>query len=269
MDGYRKPEVKFKKKADGSIVTETDFEVSDYVQEVFPFNFQDCFLLTEEKTETEEERRERLKAKKLFIVDEIDGSGDFKRREKDFCFLCAYAEYDDSLGGVTPVAGVIYEPLKERMLFAEKGGPVYIEQAGTVTELPALKSVTWETSLVGHPKNYPTTSRKYDALYELMGIPESRLVRAGSLGTRAAQMLTESPRTHMILGYTKNMGEWDIAANHAVLAAAGFSVTDIRGRPLVYNKLIPQTNNGFLIVHPDIRDVTFDKLKPCYAKVRM
>jgi 3'(2'), 5'-bisphosphate nucleotidase len=35
--------------------------------------------------------------------------------------------------------------------------------------------------------------------------------------------------------------EWDIAAGHAVLAAAGGRVTDLEGRPLLYGK----TERGF------------------------
>jgi 3'(2'), 5'-bisphosphate nucleotidase len=41
--------------------------------------------------------------------------------------------------------------------------------------------------------------------------------------------------------------EWDVAAGHAVLAAAGGSVTTLEGNPLVYGKMEEKFLNPFFV----------------------
>lgn len=157
------------------------------------------------------------------------------------------------------VRGVAYEPLKGRMFSAQRGGKVYVmEGAGTkgggitgeerVLE-PVDSVLDWDQAMVGHPKNYK--GDKYEKLYKLLGIPEHVLKPSGSMGTRMMQVALGE--THMILGYTKNLKEWDIAAGHVILEALGISVTNIEGNPLKYNQKVPKTHNGILVAHPGIK----------------
>ena len=251
--GFWGTDVRSKFKDDKSVVTEADLRVSDFVQKAFSEKFPDCGLLTEESNNSDE----RLGRKGVFIVDELDGSGDFKRKESDFCFLCAYIEDG------APIIGVVYEPQKNRMFFAKKGFGAYLTLRDKTMKLNPLNPVEWKDSIVGHPKNYK--GDKYKMLYEMMGIPESRLLGSGSMGTRMMQVALQ--QTHLILGYSKNLKEWDTAAGHAVLEARGISVTDVYGKPLLYNKENPVTENGILVVHPDIKKITLEKLAECYDKL--
>lgn len=253
--GFWGTDVRARFKDDKSVVTEADERVKDFVQEASAKRFPECGLLTEES----EDSRERLSRDGVFIADEIDGSGDFRRGEEDFCFLFAYIEHG------FPMIGVVYEPLKERMFFAQKGGKAHLTEKGATRELEPLEPAAWEVSIVGHPKNYK--GDKYTKLYKLMGIPEERLMRSGSMGTRMMQVALQ--QTHMILGYTRNLKEWDIAAGHVILEARGISVTDIQGNPLRYNQPIPSTGNGILVAHHDIKKTTLDKLAKAYYKLPM
>ena len=78
--GFWGTDVRSQFKDDKSVVTEADLRVSDFVQKAFSKEFPDHSLLTEES----EDSPERLSNKMVFIVDELDGSGDFKRKEEDF-----------------------------------------------------------------------------------------------------------------------------------------------------------------------------------------
>ena len=257
--GFWGTDVRSQFKDDKSVVTEADLKVKEFIMEKFLKEFPDVGLLTEETYEKDKNYRTRLSKGGVFIIDELDGSGDFKRKEEDFCFLCAYI-----VNGV-PVIGVVYEPQKERMFYAEKGGKAFVTLKGDTSELPQLMPVSWEKSRVGHPKNYK--GDKYTRLYEMMGIPKERLMQSGSMGTRMMQVALQ--QTHIILGYTRNLGEWDIAAGHVVLEARGISVTDIYGNPLMYNKQNPRTETGLLVVHPDIKQVTLEKLAGCFGRLEM
>lgn len=253
--GFWGSDVRSRFKDDKSVVTEADLRVSDFVQKAFSERFPNYGLLTEES----EDSVERLSREGVFIVDELDGSGDFKRKEEDFCFLCAYVE-----NGI-PMIGVVYEPQKQRLFFAQKGNGAYLTQGTDTLRLAPLKPTTWDGAIVGHPKNYK--GDKYTKLYQLLGIPEERLMHSGSMGTRMMQVALQ--QTHMILGYTRSLKEWDIVAGHVILEARGVSVTDIQGNPLRYNKKTPITENGLLVVHPDIKVVTLEKLAECYDELEM
>ena len=192
-------DVRARFKDDKSVVTEADLRVNEFIRNEFPKRFPDYGLLTEES----EDSSDRLSKSCIFILDELDGSSDFKRKESDFCFLCAYSERG------SPLMGVVYEPLKKRMFFAQRGKGAYVTQDGNTRELERLRPTEWNKSIVGHPTNYK--GDKYSKLYELMGIPEERLKRSGSMGTRMMQVrvlpnsfarprrLTQ-PTTHLNMG---------------------------------------------------------------------
>ncbi len=243
------------KEEDGSPVTIADLKVSELVQAEISKRFPHDGLLDEEAKDS----LERLTKKGVWIVDPIDDTGGFKAEGDGFSFLCAYTEY-----GI-PLVGVVYEPKKGRMFLAKKGSGAYLKQGNDAVKLGALNSITWDKSIVGHPETYK--GDKYKRLYELMGIPEERLKYAGGMGTRMMQVAMQE--THIILGYTKSLKEWDIAAGHVILEEMGVSVTDMFGQPLKYNQKDPKTHKGILVVHPDIKQVTLEKLAQCYESVKM
>ena|SRR3989339_105256 len=164
----------------------------------------------------------------------------------------------------TLIMGVVYEPQNGRMFFAQRGNGACVQQGNDTTKLGPLNPTTWDESIVGHPKNYKWD--KYPKLYGLMGIPQERLKSAGSMGTRMMQVAMQE--THLILGYTQRLNEWDVVG-HVILEEMGVSVTDMFGQPLRYNQEVPKTHKGILVVHPDIKEVTLEKLAQCYESVKM
>jgi myo-inositol-1(or 4)-monophosphatase len=208
-----------------------------------------------------------LGKRKVYIVDPLDGSGDLKRGEDDFCVQIALAEDGEV------VLGVVYEPSKKRLFSGQKGWQALLAQDVTLRGddtydasegvLSPLKPVAWQDAIVGHPKSYK--GDKYQQLYKWLCIPESRLRKSGSMGTRMMQVALGE--THMILGYTRSLNEWDVAAGHAVLEARGMSVTDVQGNPVRYNKGIPKTGNGILVAHPDIKWDLLHHIKGCLPLV--
>lgn len=234
-------------KFDGSIVTNADLFVRDYVRESFTREFPDCGLLTEEN----EDNLDRLTKKQVIIVDEIDGSNDLRKGGKDFSFLCAFAEK-----GV-PTIGVMYELQNERMFFALKGGDVYVTDKGDTTKLPPLNHVSLDEAVAGHHRN--NNFYHYRELYGKLGISDDRIKTSGSMGTRMIQVALQ--QTHLIVGDTTRLKEWDIAAGHVILEAMGVSVTDMNLSYLRYNKRNPVTEKGILVVHPGIKEEVFARIE--------
>jgi myo-inositol-1(or 4)-monophosphatase len=250
---YWGADVRSRYKDDGSVVTDADARADEYFRQAISAEYPDHGILSEEGADDPS----RLAKPKIFILDPLDGSGDFKRKEADFCVSIALAENGKLL------LGAIYEPLKNRLLFAD--GKAYMTVGNETSALPPLRHVDWTTSRVGHPKNYK--GDKYTTLYKMLGIDNANLVSSGSMGTRMVQVALQE--THMILGYTRSLGEWDVAAGHAILAPCGIRVTNIEGKPLNYNQQIPRTHNGILAVHPDIQEEALNRLRTCFDRLPM
>ena len=243
-------------KKDNSIVTEADLKVDDFIRkEILKFDSKSGIL-----TEESEDSKDRLAKEGVYVCDPLDGSKDFKQKEEDFCFLLAYVQNG------TPTLGVVYEPKKRRMFFGAKGDGAFMSKDAQQPKiLPKLAPINWSSAIVGSPKNYE--GDKYTKLYELMGIPQQRLIFSGCMGTRMMQAAMQ--QIQIILGYTKGLKEWDIAAGHVILEERGFSITDIFGKQLKYNQFIPQTHQGILVVHPSVKATALEKLAQCYDKLQM
>lgn len=242
-------DVRSRYKDDQTVVTEADLRANEYIIKQLSREYPRYGILSEES----EDDRSRLTNQYVFIIDPMDGSGDFKRGEEDFSVLLALTD-----SGI-PILGVIYEPLKKRLLFAETDGPAYVTEDWQTIRLSFPQPVYWASAKVGHPKNYK--GDKYARLYEMMGISEDNLVRSGGMGTRMAQLALQE--IQMILGYTTNLSEWDIAAGQPILESLGISVTDVEGNPLRYNQEVPKTSNGVLMLHPEIKNQTIERITDC------
>ncbi len=166
---------------------------------------------------------ERAAWSRYLLVDPLDGTKGFLRQNGQFTVNVAYLENH------VPVAGILHVPLQGRTYCGAAGGGAFRYDRGraepqrihTNRNLAATGPVVLQSNVDKTPR--------LDAY--LHGTPHTRL-RAGSaykfclLAEGAAQLF---PCLHPTW-------EWDTAAGHALVAAAGGTVTDMRGAPLVYGK---------------------------------
>ncbi len=158
----------------------------------------------------------------FWLVDPLDGTREFVARNGEFTVNIALVRLGQ------PVLGVVYLPVPDRLYAGVVGQGAWLEAGGrrsaiTARGLPAAGAVV-------------ACSRSHgDVLAlqgRLQGQPVVAWVPAGSslkFGLIAEGQADVYPR----LGRTM---EWDTAAGHAVLAAAGGSVCDLDGQPLRYGK---------------------------------
>ena len=243
---WRSNQSSARKKEDGSVITDADLRVSDLVKDEISRRFPKYGLLTEESKDSPD----RLNKEGVFVVDELDGTHEFSEGKEEFCFMVAYVE-----NGI-PKIGVIYEPAKKRMLFAEKNSGTFVKQNGSAERLSGLRhGVNLENALIGHSRNYK--GERFERLYKSLKIPTENQRISGALGTRILE--TALQKIHIIPCYHKT-AEWDIAAGDIILQEQGIPVVDFRGNSLAYNKPIPRMEKGVLVVHPDIKEATLENL---------
>jgi 3'(2'), 5'-bisphosphate nucleotidase len=174
-------------------------------------------------------------ARRFILVDPLDGTREFLKRNGEFTVNIALIE-DGS-----PVAGAVYAPALETLWI---GGVT----AGKVSITPGLPLAASKESETIRVRSAPlrliaVASRSHadpetEALLDRLPL-EDRIVAGSSLKfCRVAEGQADLyPR------FSPTM-EWDTAAGHAVLAAAGGTVVTPRGDPFLYDKVEFGRRNG-------------------------
>lgn len=158
----------------------------------------------------------------FWLVDPLDGTKEFISKNGEFTVNIALIDNG------FPVLGLVYAPALNQLYVGIKGEGAYLEDASGKHGIQTRKPPEEGLTVVASRSHGDAT-----ALEEfLAGRKVARTVSAGSslkLCLVAAGEADVYPR----LGRTM---EWDIAAGHAVLAAAGGVLTKVDGSPFEYGK---------------------------------
>lgn len=179
----------------------------------------------------------------FFLVDPLDGTKEFLRKNGEFTVNIALVE--DRL----PVMGVVYAPAKERMFYALGPGEAYEHRIapsadGCLDGLePPHRIKVRSPAPEGLAVIVSRTHRdhKTDEYLDLYRVKE--FLAAGS---SLKFCLVAAGEADLYPRHGRTM-EWDTAAGHAVLAAAGGSVTLLDGAPLLYGKVERGLDNPFFV----------------------
>ncbi|MBA4240819.1 MAG: 3'(2'),5'-bisphosphate nucleotidase [Sphingobacteriaceae bacterium] len=227
-------------KDDKSPLTLADKKASEkIIEELKQFNIP---VLSEEGVHDSFEKRKAWS--KLWIVDPLDGTKEFVKRNGEFTVNIALVENN------IPSLGVIYSPVFQDLYFAAKGiGSFKIDRsifASLVNSiqtstLEQLLSVAQKLPIVSNRKNYVVVaSRSHMSTETHQHIEQLKLkhndVEIVSTGSSikmcwvAEGIADEYPR----FGPTM---EWDTAAGQAILQEANASLIDFEtNQPMKYNR---------------------------------
>lgn len=233
LEVYGRAEMAVDAKADMSPVTEADLAADRIISEGLALAFPAIPAVTEEQAESH-----KLVSDAFFLVDPLDGTKEFVKRRGDFTVNIALIEHGQ------PVAGVVYAPAKAR-LFLAAGGVAEEQSAregalsGPARPLTVAKPDPGSLRVVASKSHRDAATDDYIARY-----PVADLVAAGS-SLKFCLLAAGEADLYPRLGRTM---EWDTAAGHAVLAAAGGKVVRFEDHaPFTYGK--PGYANGFFIAH--------------------
>lgn len=223
MKIYDRDDFDVREKTDDSPVTEADEAADALIAAGLRDAFPDMPLVTEEQADTHS-----VSVDTFLIVDPLDGTKEFVKRRGDFTVNIALVEHGE------PTLGVVYAPAKRRLFYTLPDGGA-VEETGALAADGADKVVPIS---VAEPQDalriVASKSHRDAATDEYIGrYPVGDLVSAGSSMKFCLVAVGEAdfyPR----LGPTM---EWDTAAGHAVLRAAGGEVVNRDTKePLRYGK---------------------------------
>lgn len=175
---------------------------------------------------------------RFFLVDPLDGTKEFISRNGEFTVNIA------KVVNGRPVAGVVYAPALHRLFWGENG------KGAAQGTMAADETIAWnEIAVRSMPADGATVvaSRSHrDAATDdfLKTVQVKSLCSAGS---SLKFCLVAAGEADLYPRFGRTM-EWDTAAGHAVVSAAGGKVMTVDGEPLTYGKRQRGYDNpGFIV----------------------
>ena len=161
-------------------------------------------------------------AETFWLVDPLDGTKEFISRNGEFTVNIALVQR-----GV-PVAGVVFAPALGRLFAGAAGVGAFMEDAAGRWPIACRKAPPEGVTVVASRSHGDA-----DALDAFLAPFTVAQLRSAGSSLKLCLVATGEADVYPRLGRTM---EWDIAAGHAVLNAAGGRVVQLNGRPLAYGK---------------------------------
>lgn len=180
---------------------------------------------------------ERQKWQHYWLVDPLDGTGEFIAGSGDFSVLIALVENN------RPVMGVVYVPMTEVSYFAISGQGAFKRQNGINHQIHTEQK-EWSDDLpikvaVSRRQNPNSVLKLFDDEHTY------ELIYLGGAALKSCLVAEGRAHCYVRIGPT---GEWDTAAAQVIIEEAGGKVMDVHLQPLTYNKRETLENPDFIVV---------------------
>ncbi|MEM6806039.1 MAG: inositol monophosphatase family protein, partial [Bacteroidota bacterium] len=173
-----------------------------------------------------------------------------------FTFQCAYYDQFDQLK-----IGVIYDPLRDVMVYAIKGEGVYWLTQNQKQKIPAWNTKAWEELRYANHRKYMTgTIRR---MYESLGVEESQIIPTGGIGSKCIDFV--EGKVDVLISLNRAIGAWDWAPGKVILEELGWKLCHLTGEELEINKA--DKGFGYLVCPPEHYDTLCEKLDWIIRKV--
>jgi myo-inositol-1(or 4)-monophosphatase len=194
-------------KEGGSPVTEADLAIDTFLKNHLQQARPDYGWLSEESLDDPA----RLEARRVFVIDPIDGTVAFMKGRPHFTICAAIVENG------RPICGVVFNPAADENFTAEKGNGAFLNgqpiHVGQRTEIAGCR-------LLGNKQVFADW-------------PPMHVENFSSIAYRVA--LVAAGRFDAMISLTTKC-DWDMAAADIILAEAGGCLVGPDGSPLAYNQ---------------------------------
>lgn len=229
-------------KEDDSPLTRADLASHCIIRDALAALTPDIPLLSEESAHIDFTTRSAWST--YWLVDPLDGTKEFVNRNGEFTVNIALVQNHRPVLGVVhvPVSGTTYTGMT-----ADHGNPgqAMRRQAGAEPQPIRVRPCRQPIVVVGSRSHANPRLEEH-----LVTLGEYELVSMGS-SLKFCLVAEGKADFYPRLGPTS---EWDTAAAHAVVTAAGGRIVQLDGSPLEYNRKASLLNPEFLVIADDSRD---------------
>ena len=184
--------------------------------------------------------QERKRWNKYWLVDPLDGTKEFIKKNGEFTVNIAFIDNNK------PLMGIIYAPAKSLLYFAKKNyGAFKIFSSAELTNLEDSQSIKISYN---NPEDnirvISSRSHSNDVLESWINkkLNKYTLIISGS-SLKFCEIAEGNADIYPRFGHTS---EWDIAAGHIILEEAGGVIKDIEGNQILYNNKESLINPEFI-----------------------
>ena len=222
-------------KDDSEPVTEADIISNDIIRKTLsPLGY---LILSEESVDD----KNRLKQKKIWVVDPLDGTSDFVNKTGEFTIMISFVEDQK------PILGVIFSPSSNELFVSQKDQGSY-----------HLKEDRWSKIKVSDVSDLrkcrAVGSRFHASTSEEVILEKIGVAKFSPRGSSLKVIDICLGRAELYLTTTDKMKQWDTCASHSIVTEAGGKMSDLFGNELFYNENILNHQNGLLVTNGKIHN---------------
>ena len=215
------------KKGPGDFVTKTDKKVEEILIEELEKARPGYNFLAEEGGTTKEKKSEFT-----WIIDPIDGTTNFMHGIPHFAISIGLEKSGEL------IAGIIFDPIKNEMFYAEKGRGAYLNNSRI--RVSSRNIINDSVALTGGPAFAENNKQQFYEEYIAMSNQFHQVRKLGS----AALDLAYVAAGRAEIFWHKNLKYWDIAAGIIIVKESGGTISDFKGKAFsLNNKQLLATNS--------------------------
>lgn len=235
VEVYAAKDCEINYKSDHTPVTTADLAAHEIIVEHLQQLEPSLPVLSEESDGVSFE--ERLRWPTYWLVDPLDGTREFLRRNGEFSVNIALIDNN------RPIAGVIVAPVLGIAYFATAGSGAYKQVEGDDPHLIRVRTAPQPVTVARSrsPTTGPRLQQFLDGLGEHDEIPMGSALKSCLVAEGVADVYAR-------LGPT---GEWDTAAAQCIVEEAGGYIRDVHQQDLTYNLRESLINPNFLVFGDD------------------
>jgi myo-inositol-1(or 4)-monophosphatase len=234
LAGYYERRIGYRLKGAYDLVTEADVASEKLVMERLSARFPDHAVVAEESGE------HRRGAEYCWFIDPLDGTTNFAHGFPAFCVSMGLERAGE------PIAGIIYDPLRNEMFTAGRGEGAWLNGA----PMQVSKAARLADCLVA--TGFPNRNRHRSInvhFYHQLAMATHGVRRAGS----AALDLAYVAAGRLDAFWEFGLNSWDMAAGVLMVTEAGGRRSDMHGEPHTLASPTMLVDNG--LVHDEMLEL--------------
>jgi 3'(2'), 5'-bisphosphate nucleotidase len=217
-------------KSDDSPLTKADLAAHKVIVAGLTQLTPEIPILSEESASIPFEERKQWN--KYWLVDPLDGTKEFIKKNGEFTVNIALIDHGKS------ILSVVYVPVTQVSYSAAVGVGVYKRADGKKSSIMVMKNSRFKPTVVGSRSHMSDEVKDY-----LSRLGQHELVSMGS-SLKFCLVAEGKADLYPRLGLTS---EWDTAAAQCIVEQAGGQVVTMDGKPLMYNSKDSLLNPHFMV----------------------